>query len=66
VYATCALQKAFKVVGRFHYLDRVKGKPGYLRFLPGTWAQIVRLLAQRPDLEPVRRILAQYVPELRA
>jgi N-acetylmuramate 1-kinase len=66
VYATCALQKAFKVVGRFHYLDRVKGKPGYLRFLPGTWAQIARLLAQRPDLEPVRRILAQYAPELRA
>ncbi|MDX2169740.1 MAG: phosphotransferase [Deltaproteobacteria bacterium] len=66
VYATCALQKAFKVVGRFHYLDRVKGKPGYLRFLPGTWAQVARLLAQRPDLEPVRRILAQYVPELRS
>jgi len=66
VYATCALQKAFKVVGRFHYLDRVKGKPGYLRFLPGTWAQIARLLALRPDLEPVRRILTQYAPELRA
>ncbi len=66
VYADCALQKAFKVVGRFHYLDRVKGKPGYLRYLPGTWAQIARLLAARPDLEPVRRILAQYAPELRA
>jgi aminoglycoside/choline kinase family phosphotransferase len=65
VYATCALQKAFKVVGRFHYLDRVKGKPGYLRYLPSTWKQIARLLAVRPDLEPVRRILAQYVPELR-
>ncbi|MEO8601741.1 MAG: phosphotransferase [bacterium] len=66
VYATNALQKAFKVVGRFHYLDRVKGKPGYLRYLPGTWAQIARLLAARPDLEPVRRILAQYAPELHA
>lgn len=65
VYATCALQKAFKVVGRFHYLDRVKGKPGYLRYLPGTWRQIQRLLAARPDLEPVRAILAQYAPELR-
>jgi len=66
VYVTNALQKAFKVVGRFHYLDRVKGKPGYLRYLPGTWAQITRLLAVRPDLAPVQRILAQYVPELRA
>lgn len=65
VYADCALQKAFKVVGRFHYLDRVKGKPGYLRFLPGTWRQIARLLADRADLAPVRNILAAYVPELR-
>jgi aminoglycoside/choline kinase family phosphotransferase len=65
-YVDNALQKAFKVVGRFHYLDRVKGKPGYLRYLPGTWAQIARLLAGRPDLAPVRRILAPHVPELRA
>ncbi|MGH7788986.1 MAG: aminoglycoside phosphotransferase family protein [Candidatus Binatia bacterium] len=66
VYATCALQKAFKVVGRFHYLDRVKGKPGYLRYLPPTWRQIARLLKGRPDLEPVRRILEQHAPELTA
>jgi aminoglycoside/choline kinase family phosphotransferase len=65
VYVANALQKAFKVVGRFHYLDRVKGKPGYLRYLPGTWAQIARLLAVRSELTPVQRILAQYVPELR-
>jgi hypothetical protein len=65
VYATCALQKAFKVVGRFHYLDRVKGKPGYLRYLPGTWRQIARLLDGWPDLAPVREVLARYVPELR-
>jgi aminoglycoside/choline kinase family phosphotransferase len=66
VYAACALQKAFKVVGRFHYLDVVKGKQGYLRFLPSTWRQIARLLAARADLAPVRRILMQYAPELRA
>jgi N-acetylmuramate 1-kinase len=65
VYAACALQKAFKVVGRFHFLDTVKGKPGYLRYLPTTWRQIARLLDARPDLAPVRHILAQYAPELR-
>jgi len=53
-------------VGRFHYLDRVKGKPGYLRYLPGTWRQIARLLAAWPDLAPVRAILARHVPELRS
>lgn len=66
VYAACALQKAFKVVGRFHFLNAVKGKPGYLRYLPPTWRQIDRLLAARPDLAAVQRILAQYAPELRS
>ena len=33
---------------------------------PCTWRQIDRLLATRTDLAPVRRILAQYAPELRS
>lgn len=64
VYAACALQKAFKVVGRFHYLDRVKGKSGYLRYIPPTLEQIARLLALRPDLNDVRAVLARHFPEL--
>lgn len=66
VYANCALQKAFKVVGRFHFLHLEKGKPGYLRFLPSTLRQIARLLAARPDLAPLREVLARYLPELRS
>ncbi len=64
-YSACALQKAFKVVGRFHYLDRVKGKPGYLEFLPPTLERIRILLADRPDLISVSDILQGYFPELR-
>lgn len=64
VYAACALQKAFKVVGRFHYLDRVKGKSGYLRYIPPTLRQIARLLALRPDLNEVRAVLARHLPGL--
>jgi hypothetical protein len=66
VYAACALQKAFKVVGRFHFLDIEKGKRGYLRYIPSTLRQIARLLRQRTDLAEVREILALYFPELRA
>ncbi len=65
VYSACALQKAFKVVGRFHFLDRVKGKPGYLEFLPPTLARIRGLLAGDPDLETVWVILQRYFKELR-
>lgn len=65
VYSACALQKAFKVVGRFHFLDRVKGKPGYLQFLPPTLARIRGLLAASPELRTVWEILQRYFPELR-
>lgn len=64
-YFACALQKAFKVVGRFHYLNLVKGKPGYLRYLPSTLRQIRRLLARDRALANVHAILAPYFPELR-
>lgn len=64
VYTACALQKACKVVGRFHFLDRVKGKPGYLEFLPPTLQRIGILLAERPDLAQVREILQRYFPEI--
>jgi len=66
VYAACALQKAFKVVGRFYYLANEKGKRGYLRYLPSTLRQIARLLDHRPDWADARRVLGQYFPELRA
>ncbi len=66
VYTACALQKAFKVVGRFHFLAREKGKRGYLRYVPATLRQIARLLPTRPDLSPAHQILARYFPELRS
>ena len=64
-YSACALQKAFKVVGRFHFLDRVKGKPGYLAYLPPTLERIRGLLAGRAELASVWEILQGYFPEMR-
>lgn len=63
-YVACALQKAFKVVGRFHYLARVKGKDGYLRYLPPTLRQLRRLCEMRDDGAVLRGILGPYIPEL--
>jgi N-acetylmuramate 1-kinase len=65
LYAMCALQKAFKVVGRFHYLNRVKNKPGYLRYLPPTLRQIGRLLPEWPGGTEMREILGRHFTELR-
>jgi aminoglycoside/choline kinase family phosphotransferase len=44
-YRLVALQRVLKVVGRFHYLNDVKGKPHYLSFLPGVCLTAHRLLA---------------------
>jgi hypothetical protein len=64
VYAMCALQKAFKVVGRFHFLDRVKNKRGYLRYIPPTVRQIGRFLEEWPGGGEMREVLGKYFPEL--
>jgi len=44
-YRLVALQRVLKVVGRFHYLNEVKGKPHYLGFLPAVCRTARRLLA---------------------
>jgi hypothetical protein len=63
-YRLCALQHKLKVIGRFHFLERVKGKPGFLAYLPAVYAATRRLLAVSPELAPVRGQLAAHVPEL--
>lgn len=61
-YFLCALQKALKVVGRFYYLDLVKQKPGYLRYIPSTVRQIERILPRFPELEETAAVLSRYLP----
>jgi len=62
VYFLCALQKALKVVGRFYYLDLVKGKKGYMRYIPSTVRQIERLLPQFPQHAEMAAVLGRYLP----
>ena len=45
-YRLIALQRVLKVVGRFHYLAEVKGKPHYLGMLPAVCRTARRLLAE--------------------
>src|SRR2546422_440760 len=63
-YRLCALHRALKVIGRFYYLERVLGKPGYLAYLPGVYAVGRRMLDALPELASVRARLAAHVPEL--
>ena len=65
-YRACALQRALKVIGRFHYLETVLGKPGYLAYLPGVYTVARRMFDGLPELAVVRARVAAFVPELAA
>jgi aminoglycoside/choline kinase family phosphotransferase len=63
-YERCALQHALKVIGRFHLLEMVKGKPGYLAYLPAVYGVARHALAALPDCRRGGELVAHWVPEL--
>jgi aminoglycoside/choline kinase family phosphotransferase len=65
VYLLTAIQRDLKVVGRFYYLDIVKGKSGYRKFIPATVRRLKRNLARTPQLGSIVPILAEYYEEMR-
>jgi aminoglycoside/choline kinase family phosphotransferase len=65
LYLLSALQRDFKVVGRFHYLDLVKGKPGYKKYLPPTLRRLRRNLLKLPQTEKLVPLLAPHFEEMR-
>jgi N-acetylmuramate 1-kinase len=65
VYLLSAIQRDLKVVARFWYLDVVKGKPGYKKFIPGTLRRLKRNLGRLPETEKIIPMLAEHYEELR-
>jgi hypothetical protein len=61
-----ALHRALKVIGRFHFLEIVRGKPGYLAYLPAVYAAARRMLGGDAELAALRPLLARHLPELAA
>jgi aminoglycoside/choline kinase family phosphotransferase len=58
------VQRKLKDAGRFVFIDRVRGNPGFLVSIPSSLRYVREALARRPDLAPLQAILARYVPEL--
>ena len=63
-YRLFVLQKSLKIVGRFHYLEAVKGKRGYVAMLPDTFDTLRRCFDNLPALADVRALLAPSFTEL--
>ncbi len=55
-YRLCVLQHAFKVIGRFTYLERT-GKTGYSKYIPFALAQARRMLARDAAFPTLRSAL---------
>jgi aminoglycoside/choline kinase family phosphotransferase len=63
-YRRCALQHVFKVIGRFYFLEVVKGKPGYLAYLPSVYEVGRRMLRALPELAAAVPLVVRWTPEL--
>lgn len=58
-YQLLVLQRALKVVGRFHYLSEIKGKTHYLSMVPAAAATAARMLAELKTLPATTKLLAE-------
>jgi N-acetylmuramate 1-kinase len=65
MYLLSAIQRDLKVVGRFYYLDIVKGKTAYKKFIPPTVRRLKRNFARLPQTEKLIPILAEHYEEMR-
>lgn len=59
-----SIQRNLKAAGRFVYINRVKGNPKFLADIPRVLSYVKRNLQKYPELEPLKRHLTPYVPEL--
>jgi len=54
------VQRKLKDAGRFVFIDRVKGNPGFLPSIPASLRYVREALGRRPDLAALRELLAGY------
>jgi hypothetical protein len=64
VFDLLTIQRKLKDAGRFVFIDRVKGNPGFLPSIPASLRYVREAFARRPDLAELQEILARHVPEL--
>jgi len=58
------VQRKLKDAGRFVFIDRVKGNPGFLPSIPASLGYVREALSRRPDLAALGEVLARHIPEL--
>ncbi len=59
------VQRKLKDAGRFVFIDRVKGKPGYLPYIEPSLRYVSAALDRLPELAGLKALLGRWVPTLR-
>lgn len=59
------VQRKLKDAGRFEYIHRVKGNPGFLVSIPASLSYVKDALDRTPELGDLREIVSRYLPQLR-
>ncbi|MDP1825720.1 MAG: phosphotransferase [Archangium sp.] len=58
------VQRKLKDAGRFEFINRVKGNPGFLVSIPASLRYVKAAFDVQPQLAPLHKLIAHYVPEL--
>ena len=58
------IQRKLKDAGRFEFINRVKGNPGFLVSIPASLRYVRDAFKARPEMSGLRKLVAKYVPEL--
>lgn len=64
VFDLLTVQRKMKDAGRFVFIDRVKGNPDFLAFIPAALAYVREAFLRLPELGELQSLLARHVPEL--
>ena len=60
IYRLSAIQRDLKIIGRFYYLDLVKGKPGYKKFIAPTARRLLRNFTQTAQTKAILPLLQEH------
>lgn len=58
------VQRKMKDAGRFEFINRVKGNPGFLVSIPASLRYVKTALDAQPQLAALQKLVGKYVPEL--
>jgi len=58
------IQRKLKDAGRFVFIDRVKGKPGYLPYIEPSLRYVAAALDRLPEYAGLKTLLGRWVPEI--